>query len=321
MDYKFYLDAVEIDEPIGWDNFELSMKRDDAYHGMQFEVSTSALRFFGIAATYLQQQKETNGISANVFFTAQLVCDGEQDTDYQTIVTGRLNFGKYKDICGNTCFVEVPFEEEGCKVIFRNRFDQKVDIERTLALDNVSALPEYTQLGQIIDMPAKALQSSVDGSVADAGYIFNTGITTGIGGVSFATIYYRPDYETQRYNNIATGQLIAVNGCVTSNPIMTDGCDGPLTPQLLFEDDINCFDGNFTYTSRMKGVVNVTGTNGLFRLSHIVFKWDGVGDIFADGDIIAQNDLFDFTADLPNDLPDAPYEFIFDDTPERNEVI
>jgi len=312
MDYKFYLDATEIDEPIGWDNFELSMKRDDVYHGMQFEVSTSALRFFGTAATYLQNQKDTNGISSNVTFSAELVCDAEQDADYQAIVTGRLNFGKYKETCGNQCLVEIPFEEEGCKVVFRNRFDQKVDIENLLALDNVSTLPAYTQLGQVIDMPAKALQSSVDGSVADAGVVFNTSITGG--GASFATIYMRPDYETQRYDNIATGQLIAVNGCVTNNTLITDGCDGPLTPQLLFEDDINCFDGNFTYTSRMKGVVNVTGTNGLFRLSHIVLKWDGVGDIFVDGDIIAQNDLFDFTADLPNDLPPAPFEFEFDDT-------
>lgn len=313
MDYRFYLNTLEIEEPIGWDNFELSMKRDDTYHGMQFEVSTSALRFFGVAATYLQEQKDTNGISSAVTFTAELVCDSEQDTEYQTIVTGRLNFGKYKDNCGTTCLVEIPFEEEGCKVIFRNRFDQKVDIDRVLALDNVSALPEYTQLGQIIEMPAKALQSSVDGSVADAGFVFNTTISGGVG-VTFATIYVRPDYEAQRYDNIATGQLIAVNGCVTNNTIITDGCDGPLTPQLLFEDDIACFDGNFPYTSRKKGVVNVTGTNGLFRLSHIVFKWDGVGDIFTDGDIVAQNDLFDFTADLPNDLPEAPYEFAFDDT-------
>jgi hypothetical protein len=177
----------------------------------------------------------------------------------------------------------------------------------------MSPLQQYDKLNFEMELPAKELQAAVDGSVEDAGFTFNIEITAPPG-LTFATIYLRPDYATERYNNIATGQLIAINGCVTSNSIITEGCDGPLTPQLLFEDDILCFNGTFVYHSRMKGEINVTGTNGLFRLSHIIFKWDGVGDIFNDGAIVAQNDLFDYTADLPNDLPDAPFVFSFDDT-------
>lgn len=315
MDYRFYLNTTEIQEPIGWADFELSMKRDDVYHGMQFEVGTSALRFFGAAATYLQEQKELNGLSAYVTFTAEIICDSEQDEEYESIVTGRLNFGKYKETCGDACIVEIPFEEEGCKVTFRNRFDQKVDIDKITALDNVTALPEYAQLGQTIEIPAKALQAAVDGNVADDGYVFNTSIGIGAGGLSFASIYVRPDYSIERYNNIATGQLIAINNCVTNNTIMVDGCDDPVTPQLLFEEQqIDCFDGNFNYTSRKKGTLTVTGNNGLFIFKHSIIKWNGVGDIFADGTIVQETILFDYTADLPNDLPEAPYVFPFDNT-------
>lgn len=310
MDYRFFLNELEIQEPIGWADFELSMKRDEAYHGMQFEASTGALRFFGIASAYLQSQKELNGIFSNVTFTAEYTCDEE----YSAIIQGRLNFGKYKDICGSLCLVEMPFEEEGCKLIFKNRFDQKVDVDSNIGLDGTTVLPDYAQLGQTIEVPGKALQAAVDGSVGEDGYVFNTSISIGVGGLTFASIYVRPDYETQRYSNIQTGNLISVNNCVTNNPIITDGCDQPITPQLLFEDQIECFDGNFTYTSRKKGTLTVTGANGLFIFKHTILKWDGVGDIFTDGVIVQESILFDLTSDLPNDLPDTPYTYDFDST-------
>lgn len=310
MNYRFYLNEIECEEPIGWADFELSMKRDDIYHGMQFEVSTGALRFTGADAIYLKSQKDQNGLRANVTFKAQETCD----TEYETIIEGRLNFGKYKDSCGNLCIVEIPFEEEGCKVTFKNRFDQKVDVDKLIAMDNTTPMGNYAQLGQTIDIPAKALQAAVDGSVADDGYVFNTSIDIGGGGLSFASIYVRPDYSIERYNNIATGQLIAINNCVTNNTIMVDGCDDPVTPQLLFEDQIECFDGNFNYSSRKKGTLTVTGNNGLFIFKHTILKWDGVGNIFADGTIVQETILFDYTSDLPNDLPEAPYVFPFDST-------
>jgi hypothetical protein len=284
MEFKFYLNTLEIEEPIGWDNFELSMKRDDVYHGMQFEVSTSAMRFFGAAATYLQEQKEANGLSSNVTFIAEVVCDGEQDTDYQTVVAGRLNFGKYKDICGNTCYVEIPFEEEGCKVTFRNRFDQKVDIEKIVGLDNVTALPEYAQLGQLIEMPAKALLAAVDANVATDGYVIDIFPTGTVG----STIYVRPDYDIVRYNNINTGQLSGYNNCSGAN-----GCAAFISPQLLFEEaDVACFDGNFTYTSRKKGRFEISDDLVVTTVRHKILKWDGVGNLYDDGELIFEDDIY-----------------------------
>src|SRR5688572_11476545 len=180
MNYRFYINDIEIEEPIGWDAFELSMKRDDVYHGMQFEASTSALRFFGVAGTYLRDQKTLYKLQANATFIAQSTCDEE----YETIITGRLNFGKYKDSCGvSGCIVSIPFEEEGCKVTFKNRFDQKVDLDNRYALDNATVLPDYAQMGQTIEIPAKALQSAVDGSVADAGYSIHAAVTSVLSGI------------------------------------------------------------------------------------------------------------------------------------------
>lgn len=298
MNYRFYLNENECDEPIGWADFELSMKRDDTYHGIQFEVSTGVLRFVGSDALYLISQKETLGLQANVTFKAEEACD--DSNEYATLIEGRLNFGKFKDSCGNICVVEIPFEEDGCKVTFKNRFDQKVDIEKQIAFDNITPLPDYVQLGQTIDMPAKALQAAVDGSVADDGYSIDV-IPTGAG--DGAVIYVRPEYSIERYNNISTGQLIGGNNCQGAN-----SCPEFITPQLLFEDEINCFDGNFTFYSRQKGSFTVSDDLVLTSAYHKIMKWDGVGNLFADGEIVTENSLF-----VDGGGASGPFTIEFDD--------
>src|SRR6478735_4680061 len=221
------------------------MNRDDTYHGMQFEVSTGTLEFFGVASTYLMEQKQLLGIFANVTFIAQIRCD---DDEFVEVVRDRLNFGKYKDTCGSTkCTVTIPFEEEGCKVTFKNRFEQKVDIEKEIALDNSTPLPSYAQMGRLINMPAVALKSAVDGSTADSGYTSTTN-TSLPAGLAFLIMFYRPDYEIERYNNITTGQLIGINNCEHVAGATSTDCEQPITPQLLFEDSIKCFNGTFEYT-------------------------------------------------------------------------
>lgn len=307
MDYKFFLNDTEIEEPIGWADFELSMKRDDTYHGIQFLASTGSLRFWGTGAAYLESQKNQYTISANVTFLAQSTCD----ETYIEIISGRLNFGKYKDQCGDLCIVEVPFEEDSCTVTFNNRFDNKVDIDSIIGMDTITVLPTYTEIGKTMPLPSKALQSAVDGSVATAGDAtqieYNTGDVP-----QFQLTYLRPEYSIERYNNIATGQLTGGNNCQSGFNFNVSSCstDTPITPQLLFEDDINCFDGNFTYTSRLKGSFVWNSGIKVFQVKHVIYKWDGVGDLINDGELLQQDTLFD---NLPNGTQGDDI-FLFDST-------
>lgn len=296
MDYRFFLDDLQCEEPIGWADFELSMKRDDTYHGMQFMASTGTLRFWGVGAAYLQQQKQDNGIAASVSLVVHAACDDE----YHEILRGRLNFGKYKDQCGDLCIVEIPFEEQSCTVTFNNRFDNKVDIDNIIAMDTVTVLPQYTELGKIMTLPSKALQSAVDGSVATAGdatqIVYNAGDVA-----QFQLTFLRPEYSIERYNNIKTGQLTGGNNCQSGFDFNVSSCptrtEAPITPQLLFEDDINCFDGNFTYISRLKGSLTWNTGIKVFQVKHVIYKWDGTGEITNDGELVHEDILFD---DLPN---------------------
>jgi hypothetical protein len=302
MEYRFYLNGDPCEEPIGWADFELSMRRDDKTHGIQFEVSTGTLRFYGPDALYLKEQKELHGIKAHVEFVAQEFCD-DPYTPFEEI-RGQLNFGKYKELCGNQCLVELPVEEDSCRLIFKNKYDQKVDLDSALTFNGINSLPNYTGLRIDMELPPKALQAAVDGSVGEEDNIVEFDETI----IQAARFFIRPTYIIERYNNILTGQLVPV-----SNWDTTDGADFPISPQLLFEDIIACFDGDFEYSGRQKGLLEITenGSNaGVYALKHKIVKWDGNGSIFNDSTLIAEHVFFD---DFGNPV-EIPYSVSFDNT-------
>lgn len=274
------MDDTEIDEPIGWADLELSMKRDDKFHGMQFEASTGTLEFYGDAAAYLQSAKELNGLRATVIFKAEVACDNDQ---WEEVYRGRLNFGKYKELCGTTCRVSLPAEEDSCRVIFKSRFDQKVDMDSTLAFDKMTGLPTYAGLGIDMEIPAKALKAAVQGRVVDGGNAINQSIT--IPGINTYWIG-RPTYGIPEYNNILTGNLEPIS----DHEYSQDSFPIPMTPQLLFEDTIACFDDDFNYEFRFAGSFLIdrtaASTAELEATRLKIVKWDGVGNIYDDADLV-----------------------------------
>lgn len=287
MEYQFYLNELAIDEPIGFADFELSMRRDDKTHGMQFEASTGALKFWGTAANYLIDQKKLYGIKANVVFTAHEYCNDP----YQPIeeITGRLNFGKFRKICGDQCTVEIPLEEDGCKVIFKNKYDQKVDLDNSIAQDGLTPLPQYAALGIDIDLPAKALDVRAEGYVAatgDADGITNTPLESGY-------VHIRPRYQDERFNSIQTGQL--------ANPVSSFSINQafgglPPSPQILFEDNVACFSGPAAYEVRLKGSFTLNGDNDFLwaKLRWLEYNFpedEGPGSLGPEATVIQEFDI------------------------------
>lgn len=149
-------DEFIIDEPIGLDSLEISLKRDDLLHGMQFEASTSAIEFYGQAALYLQDYKTRRGVKARV--TMEILTSCEDTYDYGTLLSGRLNFGKFKDTCGVACKVRIPWEEDSCALTLKSMYEQKVDIDKLVGLDNITPLQNYAGAGmEIILQPVSLL--------------------------------------------------------------------------------------------------------------------------------------------------------------------
>lgn len=244
IEYMFYLGDTEIDEPIGFGGIELSTKRHDTLHGVTFEAATSPIQFQGaIAVNYLEDAYEANGVKAVVIFTALARCEGSYD--YETILSGRLNFGKRKKSCGTICTIELPCEEDSCAVIFNARYDQKVDVDRATGVDGITALQEYDGLAVNTELPAHDLLASVEGFVADDGDAVDLEIFLS-GTDNFAV---RPTYGNEIYASINESQLIPSVFAASDNGFN----DSVLSPVLLLDEVVSCFDGIFNYSVRMKG--------------------------------------------------------------------
>jgi hypothetical protein len=313
MYFEFYLDDLEIEEPQGFADIVLNMKRDDNWHGIFFEASTSEVAFYGAAADYLKNKKATEGLKSEVTFKAYQSCGIYEELEL--LFEGRLDFGKYSESCGGTCLVKLPVEQTGCLMTLRNRYDQKVDLDSSVAFNKMSALQDYTQLGQTMTLPAIELNASVSGKVATTD--FNLECSYSFSNAS-ATIFIRPNYERVSSNYIDTGQLEAINNMESSlGPEQTTCTNGPLTPQLLLQEPegIRCFEGSFSYYSRMKATINLSEFEGnnfgrIQSIKHVIIKWDGVtGSIISSGVLVAESTIADYTGSPIG----PPTSILFDD--------
>lgn len=255
MDYFFILDDLDIEEPIGFPEIELSLLRDDKFHGIVNEASTSTLEFYGVAATYLQNKWETEGVQANVTFTVLINCGAYV---LEEVLTGRLNFGKYKESCGDECTVSIPWEKTSCAVTLNARFDQKVDVDKETGADGLTPLQNYAGLAVETELPAHALKTGTAGRVNDEGDVIDLDIFLNYGGDPSV----RPTYGVAVDESLTNSQLIPTVFASSDNTFN----DPILSPQLLLESDLEgaCYDGTFQYVARLKGSFdfNFVNANG-----------------------------------------------------------
>lgn len=271
MNWRFDLDGVEIDEPIGMDEFTIAIMRDERWHGVFIEASASRLQFYGDGYRILKAAKEADGVDANVIFTASVKCEGE--SEYSTAISGRLNFGMYKEDCGDTCLISLNVEQDTCAMVFKNRFDQKVNIDSNLAFDKITLLEDYEGLGFNLPLATQVVPISTDGEVVPAGDDFE--LTDLAGSVSAFTLV-RPIYGIVNDNSISTGQLDNPASVYQQN-------DGPvlISPQVLLEENEDCILTNWNYDVRMKGTIRLIGDNAPSSGVSIVFgHWDGSAIIY-----------------------------------------
>ena len=262
----FLLDTLEVDEPIGWSDLNLVINRDEQWQGIFFEAGSVDLGFYGAGANYLRSLKQQYGFDAQVTLSYTGDC-GE-------VITGKLDFGRYREDCGASCIVYVSFEQVGCLMTLRNRYDQKVDIDQTVGFDKQTQLTPYAGVNMELALPAKELIAAAYG-FTDPAYEESLEIS----GLVLISMYNRPVYGKAIYESIVESQLL--------NPTITTEFFGdpfalPVTPQVLFDDNVTCFDGNFSLDIRMKGrmIFDLAQNNGNIR--YVLGTWDGVGDIFAD---------------------------------------
>lgn len=119
MEIRHYIDNQEIDEPIGFDNFKTTIKRDSDYHGMSAETSVGELEFYGKAANLIAMAFAEN-IDIKLIYTIKF--DG--DIAYE----GIIDLSTYKEINGNYRSISCKVGEIGIKTTFNQRSDIDIDL-------------------------------------------------------------------------------------------------------------------------------------------------------------------------------------------------
>lgn len=148
-------DNIVIDDPIGWNDAVFTVRRDQEWHGVFFEF-TFPLQFYNgrndDTFAFIKSEYEENGVEGFIILQVELDCDG----DFEIVYTGRLNFTKIKFFEGVNCTVELPLEPENCLMTFKNRYDQKVDLNTLESFDG-TPLSDYDKLSTSISLPPKAV--------------------------------------------------------------------------------------------------------------------------------------------------------------------
>lgn len=141
--------------PAEWEKIKIKANRDIKSHGILFEVTDIALGFAGAGALVINTAKNAKGADAETELLVEIQCD-DNDT-YDVFYTGRLQYDLIKETFADDCYIEIPVEQTGCLQTFKNRMEQKVDLESLLANDRTTVLPSYSGLGIEVQIPAKKL--------------------------------------------------------------------------------------------------------------------------------------------------------------------
>jgi hypothetical protein len=132
-DYTFFLNSTQIEEPIGFDALQLTLRRSDMYSGLEFSFSDS-MKFTGSGAQILRDAYESQGFDAVVTIHIK-------DCDEGTIYEGVINFSLYKET--NACddcveSVTVGIQQSGLTQRFKNRMEIPVNLFKPTGLEGNS---------------------------------------------------------------------------------------------------------------------------------------------------------------------------------------
>lgn len=184
--------TTNIDEPIGWDDMMLHLKRDEKWHGFfsYQDDSFSSLQYDGQAADILRKAYYTQGVQARVELHIAYDCD-ESDSTSNTYL-GTFDFTTFIDYTSDRCYVECATIVSQALYLLKNRADQQVDLDNLASFDQ---LP----VQQTVSGIAAEFEASID-----------------IVGESFGAIRVNV-----LMNGLLAGSKIKITGSVNNNKTFT----------------------------------------------------------------------------------------------------
>lgn len=143
-------DSTVIPEPLGFEELELVIRRDDRLSGVFFyPESFNNLQFYEQSAIILQDAYNVNGIAARCEMIIEFQC--AESYAFVEIAHLRFDFSQIEKICDDICILKIAMDDISCSTILRNRWDVKVNLDSLKSLDsNTDNLPNYGALGNVI---------------------------------------------------------------------------------------------------------------------------------------------------------------------------
>ena len=168
MELKFYINTTEIIEPIGFDEFQTSLKRTEE-HGVSVENSVDSLEFFGNAYGIVKSAYQSD-IDTELTFKAQIKCNDDSDT-FETLYEGVIDLSTYEENTNDYCSCSAKVAEIGAKTTFNNRTETEISLIDGVMNDLDSNVLTTETLSKTITIPSKGLKygaTSINEDVEDA---------------------------------------------------------------------------------------------------------------------------------------------------------
>jgi hypothetical protein len=298
-----YDNSTVIDEPNGWSGFTIRTKRHRERHGTFRELQGNRFQFFGIAMQLLRKEYELYGVRSKYDMLIEMSCDG----GYEEFYRGAVSFDKYTFNDGPACSVSADLDQTGPQVNFINRFDQKVNVTKSIAFDGTTPLIDYPRLTRTILLPSKTIllrgQSKNVASheyiiSGDSGWIFAAGT-----GLLQGTIV--PVFDTTDVNTIKTYTPQTILDFYNKTHLNED------VPELIFNEpnqDLNCTGVTYHVNFRMKGRYKHLNAGSGTQTLNAVLK-TGSNTFYAGATVIDSWNIFDPFSTQNMDV--ATYEFDF----------
>lgn len=163
MALKFYLNNTEIGEPVGFDNLNVKISRND-YDGMSVEFSTETLEFYGNAVSIIDTAY-TAGIDTEVLFKAL-------NEDNSVFYQGKLDLSTYSEHTGEYHTISCKVGEIGAVTMFNNRSDVQVNLNKRKTIGGQSIVHTYNPRSFMLPSTRLAYQCKIQGS-RSASYSLN----------------------------------------------------------------------------------------------------------------------------------------------------
>src|SRR6478752_6063568 len=122
--FRFTLDDFIVleNDPIGWDESKVVVKRNDEFGGLFLEYVTE-LEFFADAYGYIKEQIEALGYCFSVKVTIEYKCN--DNTGYENVFDGWINISR-ATIDNLKCTIKANLEFDNIYADFLNSADRQV---------------------------------------------------------------------------------------------------------------------------------------------------------------------------------------------------